>query len=341
VVSGLPGVVDEYMHAVKVEARRRDVGDVMMDESKRRSDQLPLFTQNAEGRITDPLALPELHAEASLDLAMTWFRRDLEARRRPLNTIDSYMSDLGILARLAGNRTISDISHRDIARYLGDAQTRSTRKRRLTSVRGLYNFLRDVRILDRDPSDGFTPHHIELRLPHPLSADEQRAMLDAAGADESWSAVAIYLMMRLGLSRAELLALKRDDIDRSDEDRPRVFIFTDVPGKPSKERVLQADAVFSDLYGTYLEHIGSASILFSVGPPAVNGMVDRVRKVAGIERPVTPQTLRHTFAVDQARAGADQKALLAALGLADDPRNRESVDRYLKLANPVARALDP
>jgi integrase/recombinase XerD len=62
-------------------------------------------------------------------------------------------------------------------------------------------------------------------------------------------------------------------------------------------------------------------------------MVDRVRKAADISKAVTPQTLRHTFAVERARDGADQEQLLALLGLSDDPRNRASVDRYIKLAH--------
>jgi len=48
---------------------------------------------------------------------------------------------------------------------------------------------------------------------------------------------------------------------------------------------------------------------------------------------VSPQTLRTTFAVEQARAGADQQQLLSLLGLVNDPRNRASVDRYLTLAS--------
>jgi integrase/recombinase XerD len=63
-------------------------------------------------------------------------------------------------------------------------------------------------------------------------------------------------------------------------------------------------------------------------------MVDRVREEAGIQKDVTPQTLRHTFAVDRARDGATEEDLLALLGLADDARNRASVQRYLKLAAP-------
>jgi integrase/recombinase XerD len=76
-------------------------------------------------------------------------------------------------------------------------------------------------------------------------------------------------------------------------------------------------------------------VLFPVGFQAINGMVERVRTAAGITKMVTPQVLRHTFAVDRAKSGADEKQLLTLLGLADDPRNRESVRRYLKLASPA------
>ncbi len=74
--------------------------------------------------------------------------------------------------------------------------------------------------------------------------------------------------------------------------------------------------------------------LFPYGPQAVNGMVERVRQAAGIRKDVTPQTLRHTYAVEKAKQGADEVQLLALLGLADDPRNRASVGRYIKLAAP-------
>jgi len=74
--------------------------------------------------------------------------------------------------------------------------------------------------------------------------------------------------------------------------------------------------------------------LFPYGFQAVNGMVERVRRAAGITKEVTPSTLRHTFAVERAKDGADEEQLLALLGLADDPRNRASVRRYIKLAEP-------
>ena len=188
-----------------------------------------------------------------------------------------------------------------------------------------------------------TPHQIALRTPQPLFPDEQAALLDAATRDEPWSAVAIWLMMRVGLTRSELLALERDHIDRASEATPVINIYYETPGKQVKERRLATSDDFAALYGAFLSTRDPESTgrLFPIGPPAVNGMVDRVRRAADIGKDVTPQTLRHTFAVEQARNGADVDDLLALLGLADDNRNRGSVDRYIRLAAPALSTAQP
>lgn len=301
-----------------------------------RPDQLALFRDAPDGSFTAPPGgVPPLTAASSLELAQTWYRQELELARRPRNTIESYSYDLTVLRQLIGSKPLNRIDRRDIARYLGDANNRTTRKRRLTSARRFFRYLiEDARVLKFDPTDGYYPHAIQLRSPLPLFTDEQTALLDAARDDEPWSAPAIWLMMRLGLTRSELLALKRDHIDRTVPETPVVFVYYDDATKRTKERKLAADATFAALYDAFLAARGPDSVLFPVGPQAVNGMVNRVRKAAGISKEVTPQTLRHTFAVEQARGGADAMRLLELLGLANDPRNRASVERYIRLAAP-------
>ena len=62
-------------------------------------------------------------------------------------------------------------------------------------------------------------------------------------------------------------------------------------------------------------------------------MVERVRRRAGINRPVTPRTLRDTYTVRRAVEGATEDELIHELGLADDLRNRQSVRRFLAFAD--------
>jgi integrase/recombinase XerD len=299
-------------------------------------DQLPLFVPGPAGSFRPALGgLLPLSAESSLDLARSWYRRELEQAGRPSNTVESYCYDLVVLEKLIGPKPISGIDQADIARLLGDANGRATRKRRLTSARRFFRYLiDDARVLRFDPTEGHYPHTIPLRSPVPLFPAEQEALLAAAADDEPWSLTAIWLMLRLGLTRAELLALRREHIDLDDPLGPVVYIFYDDVTKRGKERKLAAGEEFRDIYTTFLEARSPVDLLFPVGPQAVNGMVDRVRSAAGIQKEVTPQTLRHSFAVDRANAGATEEDLLAILGLADDARNRASVQRYLKLAAP-------
>jgi integrase/recombinase XerD len=329
---------------VTSEERERPPSDLpgMVEAEKRihqaRPDQLPLFDHLPESPYdsTVPTNLSELTAGSSLPLARSWYRHVLERLGRPRNTVESYSYDLTVLENLIGPKPLNRITNSDIAKYLGEASSKTTRKRRLTSARRFFRYLiEEEKVLKFDPTEGYYPHSIQLRLPVPLFKDEQETLMEAARIDEPWSAPAIWLMMRLGLTRSELLALRRDHIDRTDPREPVVYIFYHDATKQSKERKLAANLEFSELYDAFLEERNPPDILFPVGRQAVNGMVDRVRRAAGITKDVTPNTLRHTFAVEAARSGADVQQLLTLLGLADDPRNRSSVARYIRLAEPA------
>ncbi|MGH2562302.1 MAG: tyrosine-type recombinase/integrase [Thermomicrobiales bacterium] len=300
-------------------------------------DQLPLFAPGPAGELM-PLhgGMPPLEPASRLDLARAWYRRELEQAKRPPNTIESYSYDLVKLEEQTGPKPINRLSRSDIATFLGLANNRSTRKRRLTSARRFFQFLiEDARVLTEDPTDGFYPHNIQLKSPVPLFADEQERYLAAAAEDEAWSLTAIWLMMRLGLTRGELLALRREHVDLTEAVDPIIYVFYDDVTKRGKERKLATDREFAAIFAEYLERRQPVDLLFPFGFQAINGMVERVRRAAGIQKAVTPQGLRHTFAVERAKEGADEDDLIAILGLADDPRNRASVRRYLKLAEPA------
>ena len=270
----------------------------------------------------------------SLVAAAEHFRADLEQKRRPKNTIASYLFDLTVLAHQIPAKSINQITAIDITRFLGESNTAATRKRRLTSVRRFFRFLIDeAMVLSIDPTEDFFPNRVDLRIPEPLTAAEQRAMIHAAEADEPWSLTALLLMMHAGLTRAELLRLERGNIDRSDPAAVTIRVVTDDPRKVNQNRELPAGDALAAAYDAFLDARNPQGALFPYGFQAINGMVERVRKRAEINRPVTPRTLRDTFAVRRAVAGVGEADLLRELGLADDLRNRESVRRYLAFAD--------
>lgn len=302
---------------------------------RRAVTQPVLFEMGTDGRLVGNVGvLPELTTGSSLDVARYWFRRYLEQSEHPKNTVNSYSYDLALFQLLIGPKAIDQVTRRDVAHFLDDSRTRSTRKRRLTSVSGFFKFLiQHARVLRADPSAEFFPEHIPLKTPRPLFVDEQARLLAAAEADGPRAQAAIWLMLRLGLTRAEVLQLQADHIDRSLPERPVVFVYYDSRRHRGRERHLAASAELSGILEK-LDVADDGPKLIPILPQSLNKLVERVAKAAGFERPVSPQTLRDTFAVDQARAGAGEDDLLRLLGLADDARNRLSVRRYLKLAEP-------
>ncbi|HUS14735.1 MAG TPA: tyrosine-type recombinase/integrase [Chloroflexia bacterium] len=298
--------------------------------------QPPLFTLTGRGELIRPVAeIPNLTASSSLEVARWWYRRHLEQERRPLNTTNSYMYDLSLLQDFLGPKPVERITEGDIRRFLDLAQNKSTRKRRLTSIGGLFRYLiKDERILTQDPSDKFFPDFIQLKTPQVLFPDEQEKMLAAAREENLRTYLIVWLLLKLGLTRAELLALKVDHVDMSDPAAPLVYIFyEDVRWQP-KERKLAATADFGEDFRKFLLEYKPERRLFEMMPQSVNKLVDRVALAADISKRVTPQSLRDTFAVEQAKAGANDTKLLQILGLAPDSRNRRSVQRYTKLAAP-------
>lgn len=310
----------------------------MADEQRQdQPSQPPLFEVPTGGEYEADIAgIGALRPESSLPVAAYWYRRHLEQDRHPRNTVASYMYDLALFQKLIGPKPISEVTRRDVARFLGDARTRSTRKRRLTSISGFFKWLvNQAKMLDRDPTESFYPDHIPLKTPRPLYPEQQDALLDAAVKDSSRSALLCWIMLRLGLTRGEALALRRSDIDLDDDGSADIYVFYDDPRHRGRERKLRAGPQFGDLYRPFQRDYQPKDQLFEMLPQSVNKMTERVAKAAGIQRKVTPQTLRDTFAVEAARDGADEKQLLALLGLADEARNRASVQRYIRLASPA------
>lgn len=296
--------------------------------------QVPLFEVGKGGKFQPSVAaVPALAADSSLAVAIHWFRRHLERGGHTRNTIESYCYDLAIFEGQTRPKTVAQIAARDVAHFLGESETRSTRKRRLTSLSGFFKYLvGSAKVLPSDPTENFYPDPIPLKTPHPLFANEQERLLAAATADSARTHAAIWLLLRLGLSRGELLNLRAEHIDLSDPQYPIVYVYYDNPRWAKKERHLATDAEFAAIYQKFLDEYRPEGILFPILPQSVNKIVERVVAAAGLGRDdITPQTLRDTYAVEQARGGADETRLIALLGLVDDPRNRLSVARYIKL----------
>jgi len=304
--------------------------------------QPPLFMVNSKGEMTGVVTdVPSLTAQSSFDVARWWFRHYLEQTNRPKNTVASYLYDLAAFAEFAGPRTIDKITSSDVSGFLAINPKKSTRKRRLTSLGALFKYLIKVeKVADHDPTDHFYAEFVPLKTPIVLSGPEQEALMEAAQAENSRTYLMVYFLLKLGFTRTELLAVQPENVDISDTANPVVYAFYDDKRWQKKERKLTASPEFAPAFQKYVADFKPGKKLFEMLPQSVNKLVERVAREANINKKVTPQSLRDTFGVEESRSGSNSTRLLQIMGLAPDPRNRMSVERYIKLAFPPNRA-DP
>ena len=303
-------------------------------EAQVRAIQPQLFSINSKGELVQPVSdIPTLTLASPIDVARWWFKSYLEQQNRPKNTIASYMYDLAGFEEYVSNKSLEKVGQPDIAGFLETSQKKSTRKRRLTSLGAFYKYLiQTEKIVDRDPTDNFYADFIPLKTPVAITKEEQETLLETAAKENTRTYLMVYFLLRLGFTRTELLAIQPEHVDISDPQHPQIYVAYDDKRWQKKERKLSAIPEFTTAFKQYIEEFQPRRKLFEMLPQSVNKLVERVARDAGINKKVTPQSLRDTFAVEEARSGATTNDLLKILGLAPDPRNRMSVDRYVKLA---------
>ena len=156
----------------------------------------------------------------------------------------------------------------------------------------------------------------------------------AAASGESRAYLLVLILLETGIKRKELLKIKPTHIDLSNRYRPVLWI----RGEKHKERKLQLPAEFTEVFEQYLEEYQPQEKLFECTGRNLDLILKSVAERAGIEKPVSCQVLRDTFAVRQLKAGEKIDKVLEKLGLAPDSFNQETKRKYLKLAAPALEA---
>jgi integrase/recombinase XerD len=218
---------------------------------------------------------------------------------------------------------------RDYVYHLKDSGLQPVSIRRnLSAVRGYFAFLLGEGLVVRDPTERIDMPKVWRRLPHVLSRDEVFRVLEAP--DETrplyWRDRALLeLAYASGVRVSELIGLKVRDISFEEG-------FAVVYGKGAKERVVPVgraalralDVYLREVRGRLVERSGDAQgavFLNARGRPLTRMGVWKILRVAvqraGIEKRVSPHTLRHSFATHLLEGGADLAAVQEMLGHAD------------------------
>ena len=199
-------------------------------------------------------------------------------------------------------------------------------RRTVSAVRSYYRFLLGEGYVVRDPSERLEAPARWRTLPEVLTVAEVERLLAAPSLDEPLvfrDRAMLELAYGAGLRVSEWIGLAVKDA-LLDEQLVRVF------GKGSKERLVPigrsavgAVAVYLRELRPRLERGAGRGILFlnARGEPLTRmgawKILRRHVETAGITKPVSPHTLRHSFATHLLEGGADLRAVQEMLGHAD------------------------
>ncbi|MEQ1692218.1 MAG: site-specific tyrosine recombinase XerD [Gemmatimonas sp.] len=249
--------------------------------------------------------------------------RTIEAYRHDVIRCAAYMRAHGI----TGVAAITPAALREFIYQLKDlGLAGSSIRRNISALRTWYRVLLAEGIVTSDPTERLDSPQRWRTLPEVLSVEEITRLLAAPGLDERLAfrdRAMLELAYGAGLRVSEWIGLAVKDVLLQDG-LVRVF------GKGSKERLVPigrsaigAVAVYARELRPVLERGNGQGILFlnAQGTPLSRmGAWKVLRKyvtLAGIEKAVSPHTLRHSFATHLLEGGADLRAVQEMLGHAD------------------------
>jgi len=267
-----------------------------------------------------------------LDLFLAHLRHQRGLAR---NTCDAYAGDLKLFFdHLTAHRVtaLAQVERAHIVEFLLAQQraghTTSTLARRAVAVRSLFRFLHETGQLSRDVTAVMdVPRRIE-RLPGALSEEEVEQLIESPARSPAARFVArdcaiLELLYSSGLRVSELTALRLADIDLGGR-------YLRCVGKGSKERIVPFGSRAAASLARYIEterpaharHTNDTHLFLSrQGRPLVRQtiwrLVAQARRKAGISAPLSPHTLRHSFATHLLAHGADLRVIQELLGHAD------------------------
>jgi integrase/recombinase XerD len=274
----------------------------------------------------DPLLQTAFHLRAFEDTLMLEdgaSPRTVEAYRRDVIRCVAFLRTQGITNAAA----ITPGALREFVYHLKDlGLAGASIRRNISALRTWFRVMLADGLVTHDPTERLDSPQRWRSLPEVLTVEEVTKLLAAPGLDEKLAfrdRAMLELAYGAGLRVSEWIGLAVKDV-LLEESLLRVF------GKGSKERLVPigrsaigAVAVYMRELRLVLERGNGQGILFlnAQGSPLTRmGAWKILRKyvtMAGIERPVSPHTLRHSFATHLLEGGADLRAVQEMLGHAD------------------------
>jgi integrase/recombinase XerD len=247
----------------------------------------------------------------------------LESYRHDLDSWLAFLDDRGVILAKDVDRTEV---HEYLAQETEQGHAAATRSRRLSTLRGFHRFLALDGLSQDSPLEGVRSPRRGRKLPTVLSILEMERLLNSPEAQTPLGQrdrAALELTYACGLRVSEICGLPLEALDRPGR-------LLRVMGKGSRERLVPVGRAALSAIERYESdgrvrlvrgrQVPTLVVNVRGGPLSRMGFWKLLRKHAqnaGIERPMSPHSLRHTFATHLLQGGADLRVVQELLGHAD------------------------
>lgn len=251
------------------------------------------------------------------------------------NTLDSYRNDLQLFSewlrkRNQDNSVLIDATHSDLLEFLASRVSAkikaSTASRELSSLKRFYRFLLRQGKITTDPSLNIETPKLQRSLPESLAEKEVELLLSAPDLKHPLGLrdrAMLEVLYASGLRVSELINLKYSQVSM-DMGVLRVM------GKGRKERLAPLGEESLEWLSRYtkearpvlLNGIVTDTIFVTTRGAAMTRqafwyLIKRYAQIVGIDKQLSPHTLRHAFATHLLNHGADLRVVQLLLGHAD------------------------
>lgn len=254
-------------------------------------------------------------------------------------TEKSYRQDLTLFFHYIEKRPIESLSLSDLVDFLSHLRDKgyasSSISHMLMTLKVFFRFLVREELIEKDVAALLSAPKIWQLIPEVLTSDEVGALLEAPQGEDRCvlrDRAVLYTLYASGLRASEVCLLNFFDVEED-----RVF----VKGKGAKERIVPIAKVAVDAIETYIhawdELFGKCErttplFLSNRGKRIDRGNLWRIVKkyavAAGIQKNISPHTLRHSFATHLLENGADLRIIQEMLGHSDI----STTDRYTHIS---------
>lgn len=249
-----------------------------------------------------------------------------------INTIMSYKRDLNKFALFLDKQGVFDVSKitaTNLTSYVlfleKEGRAAATISRNIASIKAFFDYLFRNGQIEKDISHVMKAPKIEKKIPEILTVEEVNLLLEQP-EDKNSKGIRDKAMLELlyatGMRVSELLHLKIEDVNLAmgyvvchEGHKERVVPF----GKEAKRALAR---YINDARGSMLGE-GKQDFLFvncsktAMSRQGFWKLLKVYANRAGIEKEITPHTLRHSFAAHLVGNGADLKSVQEMLGHSD------------------------